>query len=78
MDRDDVEDALESIDALEVVGAGGGDLGGNIDLEVVSPISRDEAMRMVADVLQQLDLAAISYLRPSDTGERINIVDLLQ
>lgn len=77
VDMDDVEDAFAELDDFEVVGAGGGDLGSNIDLEVTSSIPRDDALRKVAQVLSELDLADIAYVRPSDTRQPINVADLL-
>jgi hypothetical protein len=77
IEMDDVEDAFAELDGFEVVGAGGGDLGSNIDLEVTSSTPRDDALRMVARILSELDVAAISYVRPSDTRQPINIADLL-
>jgi hypothetical protein len=77
LDRDDVEDEFASLDEFEVVGAGGGDSGSNIDLEVDSSVSRDDALNLIAQVLQRLNIAAISHLKISDTGERIEVVDLL-
>jgi hypothetical protein len=76
IEMDDMEDAFAEL-GFEVVGAGGGDLGSNIDLEVTSSTPRDDALRMVARILSELDVAAISYVRPSDTRQPINIADLL-
>jgi hypothetical protein len=77
VEMDDVEDAFAGLDGFEVVGAGGGDLGSNLDLEVTASIPRADALREVARVLSELDLADIAYVRPSDTRQPINVADLL-
>jgi len=76
VDRDEVEDAFADLGDFEVVGAGGSDVGSHIDLELVSDLPRSEALQAVANVLRGLGLAEISYLKPSDTAERIEVADL--
>jgi hypothetical protein len=48
IDRDDVEDALAVIDGLDVVGAGLGESGQNIDLEVDETSAPEAVLRMIA------------------------------
>ncbi len=76
VDRDEVEDAFADVEGFDVVGAGTGDTGANIDLEVDENVSREDALRTVARVLEDLDLIELSSLRVSDTGERIAAVEL--
>jgi hypothetical protein len=64
VEMDDVEDAFAELDGFEVVGAGGGDLGSNIDLEVTASIPRADALREVAASL------ASSTWRISHTSSR--------
>jgi hypothetical protein len=64
IDRDEIEEELIELDGFEVVGAGSGETGSNIDLEVSSEVSADEAIRQVTDVLERLGVAA---------GARINM-----
>ncbi|GGM10344.1 hypothetical protein [Micromonospora yangpuensis] len=77
VDRDDIEDALQELDAFEVVGAGVGELGTNLDVEVVLPISRDEALKLVAELLHRFGVATMACLQVSDPRTRIEVVDLL-
>jgi hypothetical protein len=76
VDRDDVEDALASLDGFEVVGAGGGEAGSNIDLEVDDTVDRDSALRAIGQLLRELEIADMSHVRVSDTGERLAGADL--
>ncbi|MEV0733225.1 hypothetical protein [Polymorphospora sp. NPDC050346] len=75
-DRDDIEDALDELDGFEVVGAGKGVLGSNLDVEVAESIPRARAVSMVTGVLRRFDAHHAAYLRLSDTGERVNAVDV--
>jgi hypothetical protein len=49
-----------------------------IDVYVTARLPpRADALLKVAQVLSELDLADIPYVRPSDTQQRINVADLL-
>jgi hypothetical protein len=72
VDRDDIEDALNELDGFEVVGAGAGVSGSNLDVEIDDSIPRAEAIETVVTVLRQYRSDRGTYLRLSDTGERIN------
>lgn len=77
LDRDEIEEAFAEVTEFEIVGAGSGEAGSNLDLEVGSAVDRADALRIVAEVLHQLGVAEISHVRISDTGERIAVVDLI-
>ncbi|GID64219.1 hypothetical protein Acy02nite_21000 [Actinoplanes cyaneus] len=66
VDRDEIEDELSELDGFEVVGAGTGESGSNLDLEVSSDLAADDAVRQVTEVLERLGVAA---------GARINVSD---
>ncbi len=72
VDRDDVEDAPNELGGFEVVGAGVGVSGSNLDVEVDDPVPRAQAIESVVTVLRQYKSDRGTYLRLSDTGERIN------
>lgn len=76
VDRDEIEEILAELPDFEVVGAGAGDTGANIDLEVVSGIDSRSAMRIIADVLDRLGAASNAFLRASDTGEHVAVDEL--
>ncbi|SHN47047.1 hypothetical protein [Cryptosporangium aurantiacum] len=67
VDRDDIEDALAALDGFEVVGAGTGERGSNIDLEVDDSVSGADAVRSVKSVLRQLDVDRGTHLRLTGT-----------
>ncbi|MET7419135.1 hypothetical protein [Dactylosporangium sp. NPDC005555] len=71
VDRDDLEDALDELDGFEVVGAGVGVSGSNLDVEVDASIPRAQAIEAIVTVLRQ-HRSRGTYLRLSDTGERVN------
>jgi hypothetical protein len=77
VDRDEVEEELAQLEGFEIVGAGVGQDGTNVDLEVLPSIPRDEALRQVAGVLSRLGVTSGAHLRPSDTGESIDPSDLV-
>ena len=56
VDRDDLEDALAALDGFAVVGAGSGENGSNIDLEVEDSILEADAVRSVNGVLRRFDV----------------------
>ncbi|MEU4560506.1 hypothetical protein AB0F72_19180 [Actinoplanes sp. NPDC023936] len=66
VDRDEIEDELSELDGFEVVGAGTGESGSNLDLEVSSDLAADDAVRQVTEILERLGVAA---------GARINVSD---
>jgi hypothetical protein len=72
VDRDDLEDALNELDGFEVVGAGVGVSGSNLDVEVDDSVPRAEAIESVVTVLRQYKSDRGTYLRLPDTGERVN------
>lgn len=57
IDRDEIEDELSEIAGLEVVGAGAGETGSNLDLEISSGVSADDALQQVSEVLERLGVA---------------------
>ncbi|XVU21483.1 hypothetical protein ACQPZJ_29945 [Actinoplanes sp. CA-054009] len=54
VDRDEIEEELSEVDGFEVVGAGSGESGSNLDLEVAVGKPVDEALRQVREVLGRL------------------------
>lgn len=80
VDRDEIEDALE--EALgadgEVVGAGAGERGSNLDVEVQPVAGRDDVLRLIAGVVEQLAPGSGARMRPDDTGEWVSVDDLVR
>ncbi|BAL87868.1 hypothetical protein AMIS_26480 [Actinoplanes missouriensis 431] len=66
VDRDEIEDELSELDGFEVVGAGTGESGSNLDLEVSSDLASGDAVRQVTEILERLGVAP---------GARINVSD---
>jgi hypothetical protein len=80
VDRDEIEDDLE--DALgddgEVVGAGTGEAGSNLDVEVGPTVGRDDALRVIARVVHGLAPDSGARMRPDDTREWVLVADLVR
>ncbi|MEV0807807.1 hypothetical protein [Micromonospora sp. NPDC050200] len=77
VDRDEIEEEFEELDGFEVVGAGVGEEGANIDLEIDPSVPREAALREVVRILDNLGVADRTRLRLSDTGESVNAADLV-
>ncbi|MGW0575452.1 hypothetical protein ACWD25_05655 [Streptomyces sp. NPDC002920] len=68
VDRDDVEDALnEALAGMgEVVGAGTGESGSNLDVEVEDDMAKEDVLRRIFAVLSELGVGDSARVRPGD------------
>ncbi|MEU1176629.1 hypothetical protein ABZ464_03090 [Streptomyces sp. NPDC005820] len=68
VDRDDVEDALnEKLSGIgEVVGAGTGESGSNLDVEVEEDVSKKVVLDRIFSVLSELGIGDSARVRPGD------------
>ncbi|MEU8241050.1 hypothetical protein AB0C07_22630 [Actinoplanes missouriensis] len=66
VDRDEIEDELSELDGFEVVGAGTGESGSNLDLEVSSDLAAGDAVRQVTEILERLGVADRARINVSD------------
>lgn len=68
VDRDDIEDALNEafVDTGEVTGAGSGNRGMNLDLEVDESEPKAVVLERVFRVLSELEVGDSARVRPGD------------
>ncbi|MFD4598976.1 hypothetical protein ACFWPQ_13185 [Streptomyces sp. NPDC058464] len=68
VDRDDVEDALnEALDGMgEVTGAGTGESGSNLDVEVEESAEKDIVLSRIFTVMSELEIGDSVRIRPGD------------
>lgn len=68
VDRDDVEDALnEALEGIgEVTGAGSGEAGSNLDVEVDESFPRELVLGKIFLVLNELEIGDSVRVRPGD------------
>ncbi|MFE7753418.1 hypothetical protein [Streptomyces sp. NPDC057428] len=71
VDRDDVEEGLnESLKGIgEVTGAGSGEFGAHLDVEVGDDFPKNDVLDKVFAVLKNLEIGDAARVRPGD-GER--------
>ena len=66
VDRDEIEEELGELDGIDVVGAGSGEEGSNLDLEISTEVSPDDAVRQVTETLERLGVAAGARMKVSN------------
>jgi hypothetical protein len=75
VDRDVIQEELEKKlgGRGEVVGAGAGESGSNLDLELFDPVDRGSMIDAIVSTLDRLGVPDETILAMSDTGERRSI-----
>ena len=77
VDRDDIEDELESAlgDRGAVTGAGTGRFGSNLDLEIEPGADRQEILESIVSVLERIGVGDSVRVRPGDGELWIRLSD---
>lgn len=78
LDRDEIHEAIEASPQgdAEVVGAGTGVSGSNLDLELMPTIDLIHALRQLEEVLSRLRVPDGTLIVTSEPVERISLADL--
>jgi ABC-type molybdate transport system permease subunit len=76
--RDEIQAAIEEElgSVVEVVGAGTGETGSNLDLEVVEPVDMPPLLAALAVTFARLGLPGETLVAVSEPPERVTLVEL--
>lgn len=71
VDRDDIEESLnERLEGIgEVTGAGSGEFGSHLDVEVDEEFAKDDVLNKIFAALRELEIGDVARVRPGD-GEK--------
>jgi hypothetical protein len=68
VDRDDIEESLnDHLEGVgEVTGAGSGEFGSHLDVEVAEEFPRDDVLGRIFAALRELEVGDVARVRPGD------------